>query len=110
MLHKLPDVIHHLRAQVSGSAAWLGPQQQQLGGTALPTHLGGQVCRDRVGLPLQVLIQSLGTAQQGPRQTPLQRPGPLWPGQASKCLSCCLAHVFHVVEDHTELRACDSAW
>ena len=69
------------------------------------------MCRHGSGLPLQVLVQGLCAAEQGPWECALQSCSPLRPHQATQCLASSLSEELHVIEDHTELGRCDGrAW
>ena len=113
MLHILPDVTHHLWESRRVVLSNAGCREGQLAPAPAhrPCHLGGQVCCHGSGLPLQVLVQGLCAAEQGPRERALKPRSPLRPRQATQCLASSLAEELHVVEDHAELGRCDGhAW
>lgn len=113
VLHILPDVTHHLwesRREVLSNAGCRKGQPAPAPAHQ-PCHLGGEVCRHGSGLPLQVLVQGLCAAEQGPWERALKPRSPLRPRQATQCLASSLAEELHVVEDHAELGRCDGhAW
>lgn len=113
MLHILPDVTHHLRESRRVVLSTVGCREGRPAPAPAPRpcHLGGQVCRHGSGLPLQVLVQGLRAAEQGPWECALQSCSPLRPHQATQCLASSLSEELHVIEDHTELGRCDGrAW
>lgn len=54
-------------------------------------------------LLLQVFVQGLRAAEQGPREPPFQRRGHLRPRQTPQSLPSSLAEKLHIVEHHAEL-------
>lgn len=80
-----------------------GTQQPAPPPACQPAHLGSQVRGHGLDLLLQVFVQGLHAAEQGPRKPPFQRQGRLRPRQTPQSLPSSLAEKLHVVEHHAEL-------